>query len=87
MSVIPFPKHPRHRRNDAKARAWLGNVIGDLKSPIVWKDKYYKMLPAPNSVTFPICAGCGCIIWDWPHFEEEVPEECACEDCANDDQA
>jgi hypothetical protein len=81
--IINFPKTPR-RGNDAEVRAWMGELFKDFRSPIVWKDKYYEFLEPPQSVSFPICQGCGHIIWNWPHFEEEVPKNAACDDCAKE---
>jgi hypothetical protein len=74
------------RDDDAEVRRWRGPLFCDLESPLMWKDKYYKLLDPPNSVTFPICAGCGHVIWDWPHFEEEVPAQAICSQCFTEDQ-
>ena len=82
MTIIPFPKIPRGYRNDAKARMWMGSLFEGFRSPIMWKDRYYEFLEPPRSVSFPICEGCGHVIWDWPHFEEEVPKNAACDECA-----
>jgi hypothetical protein len=85
MTIIPFPKTPRHRHNDAKAQVWMGELFNDYRCPLMWKgDKYWEFLEPPRSVSFPICEGCGHIIWDWPHFEEEVPKNACCDECAED---
>ena len=35
----------------------------------------------PNCITFPICALCGHVIWDWPHYKEEMEGEYCCDEC------
>jgi hypothetical protein len=68
--------------DDKALQRWRGALFEDLQCPLMWKGKeYYEFLKAPNSVTFPICEGCGCVIWEWPHFEEQVPENAVCETC------
>lgn len=77
---------PKRVADETKVRPWTGTLFDDLKSPLMWKqDGYYQMLEPPKSVTFPICGGCGVIIWNWPHFEEEVPDNAWCDDCARED--
>ncbi len=53
----------------------LRNWRWDVPTPIS------KVLGKPKSVTFPICAFCRNVIWNFPHYEEEVGE-CLCDDCA-----
>lgn len=38
----------------------------------------------PNHVTYPVCALCGAIITDWPHYDEEVPTNPCCTCCAEE---
>jgi hypothetical protein len=81
----PEPK----RDDEAKARRWRGSLFGKLSSPLMWRDKWlgsYQMLEAPKSVTFPICAFCEHVIWEWPHFEEEVPDNAICEQCFKEEE-
>lgn len=66
---------------DKAAQRWCGVLFEDFRSPLMWKDKYYHTLEPPHSVTFPICIACGRLVWDWPHFEEEVPSNAVCETC------
>lgn len=47
---------------------------------------YYETIEKPRSVTFPICSCCGHVCWNWPHFEEEVPESAACDACAEEEE-
>lgn len=42
---------------------------------------HYFDIACPKSVTFPICHMCGRLVWDWPHFEEEVPDNAVCNGC------
>ena len=79
---------PKPRRNDhAQAMRWRGALFWEFDPPLMWKDfDHYEMLERPGSVTFPICEGCGHVIWDWPHFEEEVPKHCICDRCAEEDE-
>jgi len=80
--------YPHKRDDETEARKWRGPLFADTLTPLMWKeDGHYEMLKTPRSVTFPICAGCGHIIWDWPHFEEPVPDEACCNACAQEDQA
>ena len=54
---------------------------------VMWRDAqkgHYCFIEKPRSVTFPICSCCGRIVWTWPHFEEPVPENAACDHCARD---
>lgn len=77
-----------HRNDAAKAGRWRGPLFGDLKPSLVWRDKDggYKNLRRPGSVTFPICAFCRHVIWDWPHFEEPVPDNAICMECFRYDE-
>jgi hypothetical protein len=76
------------KRDDEKtAKRWRGSLFNDFMSPILWKDAHYKMLRPPNSVTFPICQACAHIVWEWPHFEEPVPEHAVCEACFEEELA
>jgi hypothetical protein len=76
---------PPKRNDDAGVARWRGPLFWDTPIPLMWKGtEHYEFLDTPNSVTFPICKACGHIIWNWPHFEEAVPEEACCDDCAND---
>ena len=78
---------PPERDDEANARYWRGSLFGELVSPLMWKDKwlgYFETLKSPKSVTFPICQGCNHIIWEWPHFEEPVPENAICDQCEKD---
>jgi hypothetical protein len=69
----------------ATAKRWRGELFKDFYSPLTWKENgYYEMLKPPHAVTFPICQGCGRVVWDWPHFEEPVDENSICETCFND---
>ena len=72
--------------DEDKATRWHGALFEDFRSPLIWKDEYYEMLKPPNSVTFPICEGCQRIIWDWPHFEEQVPQNAVCETCFREEE-
>jgi hypothetical protein len=73
-----FP--PPERDDGANAKRWRGPLFWKFKSPLHWlerwddKTRYYSSLDPPRSVTFPICISCGHVIWDWPHFEEDVPK-------------
>jgi hypothetical protein len=83
--IFPEPK----RKDGEAAQRWRGPLFWDLGLPIgPWLDKakgYYESWKKPNSVTFPICSACGHVIWDWPHFEEPVPEGACCEACFKED--
>ena len=75
-------------KDEREARQWRGALFEGFKSPLMWLDKakgYYEMLEPPTSVTFPICGFCGHIIWDWPHFEEPIPEKAICDKCCEED--
>jgi hypothetical protein len=52
----------------------------------MWKDEHYETLERPRSVTFPTCESCGHVVWEWPHFEEEVPEHAVCGACADEEE-
>lgn len=69
--------------DDVDLAHWRGPLFEDFRSPIWW-GKSYEMLKPPGSVTFPICDCCRRVVWEWPHFEEPVPEGAVCEECAND---
>jgi hypothetical protein len=87
MSSNPFESYrpsPKPKRNDeANARRWRGPLFENQFLPLVWrnKDGSYQTLRGPRSVTFPICDFCGHVIWEWPHFEEQVPEGAVCDQC------
>ena len=72
---------PIKRDDEQVARRWRGELFHSWSSPIMWKDDYYHFLERPRSVTFPICGLCGHIIWNWPHFEEEIPDKAICDTC------
>jgi hypothetical protein len=78
---------PAPKRNDEKAaRRWRGSLFWDFNGRLMWHNgEHYEMLEAPKSVTFPICQGCGHVIWTWPHFKEEVPDNAICDPCAKDE--
>lgn len=81
-----FPKPQRDDEREAKR--WRGALFWGLSVPLSWKDHqqgFYDHIKAPKSVTFPICFCCQHIIWDWPHFEEEVPDNAICDTCAEDE--
>jgi hypothetical protein len=79
---------PAPERNDgSNVRRWRGALFWHFDSPLVWKGKdHYEAIEFPHSVTFPICHLCHHVIWDWPHFEEEVPENACCEACGNEEE-
>jgi hypothetical protein len=80
--LFPEPK----RNDEEQARHWRGALFWGFSSPLTWKgDKYYESLEKPKSVTFPICQLCHHIIWEWPHFEEEVPKA-ICTECADEEE-
>jgi hypothetical protein len=77
------------RRNDNKEAArWRGPLFEDFSCELIWNDplKGCTSLEPPRSVTFPICQFCGHVIWDWPHFEEPVPDGAVCTTCAEEDE-
>jgi len=93
MSNNPFefyrPPPPKKRDDEANARRWRGPLFENLRLPsLMWRDKdgSYQTLRGPRSVTFPICALCGHIIWEWPHFEEQVLENAICDQCFREEQ-
>jgi hypothetical protein len=78
---------PAKRDDEHNARRWRGRLFGSLRSSFMWKDGHsYKRVELPRSVTFPICFFCAHVIWDWPHFEEPVPENAVCEKCAQEEK-
>jgi hypothetical protein len=80
---------PMKRDDEANARRWRGQLFRGLRTPLVWRDKWkghYENLHRPRSVTFPICEICDHIVWEWPHFEEEVPQNAICEICFKREQ-
>lgn len=78
-----FPKPERN--DDANAKRWRGALFWNFDPVLQWKGKeYYECLQSPKSVTFPICEACNHVIWEWPHFEEPVPENAICEACAKE---
>jgi hypothetical protein len=77
---------PPKRDDESKAKCWRGPLFDDYYSPIMWKDGSYKRLAPPHSVTFPICGFCGHVVWEWPHFEEPVPDNAVCEACFKEDE-
>lgn len=76
----------RPKRNDgASAKRWRGPLFFELAS-LMWKEgDHYEFLQQPKSVTFPICYCCGHVIWDWPHYEEPVPDEACCDACEREE--
>jgi hypothetical protein len=74
------------RDDEQQAKRWRGSLFHDFDSPLMWKDKHYKLLEPPNSVTFPICAVCHHIIWNWPHFQEDPPKEAMCDVCWDEEE-
>lgn len=85
MDMSEYARSPK-RDDERNARRWRGSLFDNLRSPIMWKDKYYETLKPPNSVTFPICCGCGHVVWEWPHFQEPVPDGAVCEKCFEEDK-
>lgn len=79
---------PAPRRDDEKnAKRWRGPLFWGWGIPISWwTKKGYEKLDPPKSVTFPICAFCQHIVWEWPHFEEEVPHNAVCEQCFKEEE-
>lgn len=76
---------PPKRDDDDGVKRWRGPLFWGMRAPLMWKqDGHYEILADPKSVTFPICYGCGHIIWDWPHYEEPVPENACCNECAKE---
>ena len=71
-----------------EADRWRGELFPDWNVySFGWRDARagcYRHIERPGSVTFPICSCCGRIIWTWPHFEEPVAENAACDHCAAD---
>ena len=82
--------YPEPKRDDEKnAKRWRGALFWQIASPLSWFDSlkgYYCFIERPRSVTFPICELCGHVIWDWPHFEEEVPDHACCDACAEEEE-
>jgi len=76
MSNFEFFDRPIKRDDEAGARRWRGQLFRSFHSPLMWKDKYYKTLKRPNSVTFPICEFCHHIVWEWPHYEVAGAARC-----------
>jgi len=80
---------PVNRNDEANARHWRGQLFRGLRAPLTWRDKWkghYESLPRPRSVTFLICMLCGHVIWEWPYFQEEVPENAVCTVCFKADE-
>jgi hypothetical protein len=88
---------PPKRNDDDRARRWRGPLFDNMSSPLTWMEdlldypvgkyrKYYKALEQPKSVTFPICAICNHIVWEWPHFEEAVPDNAICGQCFKEEE-
>jgi hypothetical protein len=85
--IIPFPKRSAVPADEGDARRWRGALFEGFRSPLKWvHGGYYRMLETPKSVTFPICISCDHVIWNWPHFEEEVPDNAICDDCAEKEE-
>ena len=81
-----FP--PPKRNDESAAKRWRGPLFWSVKSPLSWKteDGYLGFLELPRSVTFPICCFCNHLIWEWPHFGEEVPENALCGECFREEE-
>ena len=86
MSNFEFFDRPIKRDDEAGARRWRGQLFRSFHSPLMWKDKYYKTLKRPNSVTFPICEFCHHIVREWPHYEEPVPPGVICDQCFKEEE-
>jgi hypothetical protein len=80
------PPEPERRNDEANARRWRGPLFSGFRTPLMWKDKSFKILDHPKSVTFPICSFCKHVVWEWPHFEEEVPANAICGQCCKEEQ-
>jgi hypothetical protein len=78
---------PPRRNDDLAASRWRGPIFWDWLPDFVWKDGVEaKTIEQPKSVTFLICAFCNRLIWSWPHFEEEIPENAICDACAEEEE-
>jgi hypothetical protein len=86
-----FP--PPKRDDDATAKRWRGPLFWRFRSTLTWKERppdkdysRYEFLQSPQSVTFPICAMCHHVIWEWPFFEETPPANAICDQCCKDEE-
>lgn len=90
MNISKYMRPPK-RDDDGDANKWRGPLFWTFDSPIAWLSKkgpYHEWLKPPGSMTFPICELCRHVVWEWPHFEEAVPENAICGKCAEEeDQA
>ena len=93
MSDIPDDFTPPRQDGEAAAR-WRGPLFDRWDLALSWREPViaggetymaYRFLERPNSVTFPICSCCRHVIWEWPHFEEQVPENAACDACCEEE--
>jgi len=91
VTVVPGPwKNRPGRHDDANAERWRGDLFGEgSRFPhLMWKqDGAYHLIDPPKSVTFPICTLCGHVVWEWPHYEEPVPDNAVCERCFIEESA
>jgi hypothetical protein len=77
---------PPKRNDDENLKAWRGPLFTKFRSPIAWPEGVsVDWLKPPHKVTFPICALCRHIIWNWPHYDEEITPESICDACAQEE--
>jgi hypothetical protein len=75
-AVFPTPNHPSDDEAAARWRGYLFEKTPRCCGPVETR---------PKSVTFPICAFCSRVIWNWPHYEEAIDLEHLCDDCAREE--
>jgi hypothetical protein len=73
-------ENPPKRDDEKAARRWRGPLFAELSDT-------HPNIDTPGSVTFPICAFCGHVVWEWPHFEEPVPKDAICDQCLREEIA
>ena len=76
------------RNDDAAVRRWRGPLFKELRPEMSGFElvTFAQILDVPRSVTFPFCTLCNHVIWDWPHYEEDVPENAICDECAEEEE-
>jgi hypothetical protein len=76
------------RNDEAVAQRWRGPLFKELRPEMSGFElvTFAQILDVPRSVTFPICALCSHVVWDWPHYEEEVPKNAICNECAEEEE-
>jgi hypothetical protein len=91
MTMRNWMSTPR-RADDVTASRWRGPLFLDWAPSIWWREPepgqayaVRRTIEPPGSVTFPICAWCRHVIWDWPHFAEETPGNAVCDACGEEE--